>query len=207
MADAARRVLYLVRHGEATPDGDLTPAGRQQAQLTGERLAPVPLSAIHHSPLPRATETAQLITAQLPHVPARPSELVGDYLPAMPAEADLPPDFAGPALAHVAGYSPDTRTAGPDLAHRALERFARPADGDADEHELVVTHSQVVSWFVRDALGAPAWRWLANNAANAALTAIQYRAGWPASLLIFNDMSHLPPTLRWTGFPAARSVP
>ena len=47
--------LYLVRHGEAVPhDGPLSPAGEQQAQLTGRRLKDVPLSVIHHGPLPRA---------------------------------------------------------------------------------------------------------------------------------------------------------
>ena len=38
--------LYLVRHGEAAPhDGPLSPAGEQQARLTGRRLKDVPLSA------------------------------------------------------------------------------------------------------------------------------------------------------------------
>src|SRR5215831_6960768 len=56
--------LYLVRHGEAVPhDGPLSPAGEQQAQLTGSRLKDVPLSAIHHGPLPRAAQTASLIVA------------------------------------------------------------------------------------------------------------------------------------------------
>lgn len=35
--------LYLVRHGEAAPhDVPLSPAGEQQARLTGERLRHVP---------------------------------------------------------------------------------------------------------------------------------------------------------------------
>jgi broad specificity phosphatase PhoE len=62
--------LYLVRHGEAAPhDGPLSPAREQQARLTGRRLKDVPLSAIHHGPLPRAAQTASLIAACIPDVP------------------------------------------------------------------------------------------------------------------------------------------
>jgi probable phosphoglycerate mutase len=38
---------------------------------------------------------------------------------------------------------------------------------------------------------------------NCALSVIAYRAGLPPSLIIFNDAGHLPPELRWNGFPAA----
>jgi probable phosphoglycerate mutase len=54
---------------------------------------------------------------------------------------------------------------------------------------------------VRDALDAPDARWLGLNAANCALTVIQYRPGVPPALISFNDTGHLPPDLRWTGFP------
>ena len=76
-----------------------------------------------------------------------------------------------------------------------------PAAGDADRHELVVTHNFLVAWLVRLALDAPAWRWLGLNVGHTALTVIRYAPGLPPSLLTFNDMSHLPPELRWTGFP------
>ena len=65
------RFLYLVRHGEASPhDGPLSPAGQEQAQLTGQRLKDVPFSAVYHGLLPRAAQTAELIAASLPGVPA-----------------------------------------------------------------------------------------------------------------------------------------
>ena len=66
------RFLYLVRHGDASPhDGPLSPAGQEQARLTGRRLKDVPFSAVYHGPLPRAAQTAKLIAAsRRPPAPA-----------------------------------------------------------------------------------------------------------------------------------------
>jgi len=72
------RFLYLVRHGEASPhDGPLSPAGQEQAQLTGRRLKDVPFSAVYHGLPPRAAQTAELIAASLPGVPVEVSDLAG----------------------------------------------------------------------------------------------------------------------------------
>nr|MDT0522253.1 histidine phosphatase family protein [Streptomyces sp. DSM 41633] len=91
MPAAATRYLYLVRHGEATPDeSGLTENGRRQATLLGRRLADLPLSAVHHGPLPRAEQTAHLIGDQLENVPLHRSELAGDYVPHIPERDELP---------------------------------------------------------------------------------------------------------------------
>ncbi|MFD4669808.1 histidine phosphatase family protein [Lentzea sp. NPDC058450] len=84
------------------------------------------------------------------------------------------------------------------MADSLTARFARPAA--AETHEVLVTHAYQVAWLVRHALGAPADRWLAMSCGNAALTALQFREGTPPALLLYNDMSHLPEDLRWTGF-------
>src|ERR1700727_3045329 len=57
----ASRFLYLVRHGEAAGGGGLSDAGEEQARRTGERLKNLRVDRIHHSPLPRAAQTARLI--------------------------------------------------------------------------------------------------------------------------------------------------
>jgi probable phosphoglycerate mutase len=56
---------------------------------------------------------------------------------------------------------------------------------------------------VRHALDSPDWRWLGLNQANAALTVIRCTTDRPPMLAGMNDMTHLPPDLRWTGFPDA----
>ena len=192
--------LYLVRHGEADPhDGPLSEAGKEQARLTGQRLSEVPFSAIYHGPLPRAAQTVELIAACSPGVPVSACDLAGDYLPSDPDPAGLPSSFAS----FIARFSAAERSEGPALAVAALDRFARADDdGSEDTYELVVTHNLLIGWLVSQALGAPPWRWLGLNQMNCAVTVVAYLAGLPASLVIFNDAGHLPPALRWTGFPA-----
>ncbi|MFE9563753.1 histidine phosphatase family protein [Streptomyces sp. NPDC006487] len=202
MTGTATRYLYLVRHGEAvSEEGGLTEDGRRQAVLLGRRLRDVPLAAVHHGPLPRAEQTARLIGEQLENVPLHVSDAAGDYVPHMPAREELPADSADLFLRFLADVTEEERAQGPVLARRALELFTGPVDGEEDRHELVVTHNFLVAWLVRDAMDAPPWRWLGLSHANAALTVIRYAPGRPASVLVSNDLRHLPPELRWTGFP------
>ncbi|MFD5028871.1 histidine phosphatase family protein [Streptomyces sp. NPDC058405] len=202
MTGTAPRYVYLARHGEASPDeSSLTDNGRRQAVLLGERLQRSPLSAIYHGPLPRAEETARLICDQLDDVPLQPSELTGDYIPYVPQREELPSEPADAMLGRLAQFPAEERENGPELARKALARFAGPVDGDEPRHELIVTHNFLIGWLVRDALDAPKWRWMGLNHANAALTVIRYAPGRPASVLFYNDMRHLPAELRWTGFP------
>ncbi|TDC99184.1 histidine phosphatase family protein [Nonomuraea deserti] len=193
------RYLYLTRHGDATPDGELTDAGRRQAALLGGRLGDVPLAAVHHGPLPRAAETARLAGERLPGVPLRESRAAGDYLPYVPVREELPAEHADRLLGFVGQFPEDERRHGPALAREAMELFTGPAA--QTRHELVVTHNFLIGWLVRAAMDAPDWRWLGVNHCNAALTAIRYAPGRPSSVLFFNDMAHLPAELRWTGFP------
>lgn len=194
---APARFLHLARHGEAVDDGPLSPAGRQQARLLGRRTADLPVAAIGHSPLLRAAQTAHLVAESLPGVPARPCDLLTDHIPPMPDRSTLPDVYAR-FLDSVTGTPEAER--GTALAAAAIERYAVPAD-DTDVHELIVTHNFVIGWFVRHALDAPIGRWLGLNQANAALTTICYRPDRPPTLVRFNDQGHLPPELRWTGFP------
>ncbi|MFE9728094.1 histidine phosphatase family protein [Streptomyces sp. NPDC005794] len=199
----ATRFLYIARHGEASPDEtELTEQGRRQAAYLGERLRDVPLSAVHHGPLPRATETARLVHDRLGRdVPLHSSEAAGDYVPYVPRRDELPADSADRLLGFVEQFPEAERSRGPELAGAAQARFTGPVDGDEPRHELVVTHAFLAAWLVRDALDAPAWRWMGLNHANTGLTVIRYAPGRPTALVMVNDLGHLPADLRWTGFP------
>ena len=80
MTTTATRYLYLVRHAEALPDqSGVSERGRRQAELLGRRLQDVPFATFHHSPLPRAAQTARLVKEQLQtDAPLQPAEEAGD---------------------------------------------------------------------------------------------------------------------------------
>lgn len=188
----ATRHVYLARHGAADPFGALTDVGLRQSELLGQRLAHLPIDAVWHSPLPRAARSARIVGAHLPHAPVREAPELIDHLPHIPD--DPSPAWAG----FFDGRSPE-EAAEDELRSAALTtRFARPAQ--TETHEILITHDHPVAWLVRHALDAPPARWLGLNSGNTALTAIDYRDTTPPTLLLYNDMSHLPPSLRWTGF-------
>ncbi|WAL98403.1 histidine phosphatase family protein [Streptomyces sp. Je 1-369] len=201
--ETSTRHLYVTRHGEATPDeSGLTPGGRRQAALLGERLRGIPFAAIHHGPLPRAEQTATLISEALDsNPPLIRSAPAGDYIPYIPHKEELPRETADATLERLAQFPEAERENGPALAAEALSRFTGPLPGDEPRHELLVTHNFLTAWLVRAALDAPPARWLGLNHCNAALTVIRYTPGRPASLVFYNDMRHLPEELRWTGIP------
>jgi broad specificity phosphatase PhoE len=76
------RHLHLARHAEPDDHGSLTERGVRQAELLGRRLLNLPFGSVQHGPLPRATETAQLVAEQLgSQVPVVEPDVAGDYVP------------------------------------------------------------------------------------------------------------------------------
>jgi probable phosphoglycerate mutase len=170
----------------------LTDVGRRQSELLGSRLAGLPIDAVWHSPLPRALRCAQILGEQLPGVAVREAAELVDHVPHVPEET--PPAWAG----FFDGYDAAEAAAGARVAEGLIGRFARPAE--VETHEVLVTHAYPVAWLVRHALDAPPARWLGLSCGNAALTVIEYRVGPAPTLVVYNDMGHLPAELRWTGF-------
>jgi probable phosphoglycerate mutase len=202
MPPQATRYLYPARHGEALPDeSGLSDIGRQQAILLGRRLRARPMTAVYHGPLARALQTARLVGEQLDGVSLASSLAAGDYVPYVPGRDELPADGADVFLRFLEPVSAAAAAEGRQLAEQALRQFTGPVAADTDRHELVITHNFLIAWLARQALDAPPWRWLGLNFGDAALTVIRYAPGRPPALLAYNDMSHLPPDLRWTGFP------
>ena len=120
---------------------------------------------------------------------AETASIVGEHLPGVPVEA-------------VDELTDALPTDDPAAADAMVARFADPA---ADE--LCITHSFQVAWFVRAVLEAPAARWRGLNSCNTGLTVLRWAPGRPAVPLVFNDVTHLPPGLRWTGFPPELRLP
>lgn len=196
----ATRYLHLARHGLADAFGELTDMGYKQADLLGERLSGLPINAVWHSVLPRAAASAREIGRHLPGVPVAEADELIDHVPYVPNAAEMPQAWAG----FFDGFEEAEAASGKRAAEALVARFTRAPEGtEPDSHEVLVTHAYPIAWLVRDALEAPPTRWLGLDSANTGLTVIEYRAGLSPTLVMFNDMSHLPGDLRWTGFRAA----
>lgn len=187
--------IYLVRHGEhqdaehGLTDGPLSPRGQRQAALLADRLSGLPLDAVWHSPLERAAQTARAVAERLPSVTPESSALLFDCVPTgMTPET---PAAYEPFFGSVTEAEIDAGRA--QMADATAEFLARKA---GEVHELVITHNFVISWFVREVLQAPEWRWMTINQAYCGLTVIAQKKGRPWTLLSHNDLAHLPVELR-----------
>lgn len=198
------RRLYLARHGAADALGELTDPGYRQARLLGQRLSTVPIDVVWHSPLPRAVTSAEELSRQLPNVPVIEAPELTDHVPYVPTADETPPSWVG----FFDGYEEPEAAAGRQIAETLVARFGgipSPTTTRAacDTHEVLITHAYPIAWLLRHAMEAPPARWLGLESANAALTLIEHHTGLPPTIVMFNEMSHLPPDLRWTGFPGA----
>ena len=190
--------IYLVRHGEHLDaehgliDGPLSPRGERQAALIADRLSGVPFTAVWHSPLQRAADTARAVADRLPAVTPQPSALLFDCVP-----TGLTPDTPAVYESFFGSVTEDEVEAGRAQLADATDEFLMQRPG---AHELLITHNFVIAWFVREVLQAPDWRWLTINQAHCGLTILAQRPGRPWVLVSHNDLSHLPFELR-TGLP------
>ena len=195
--------LYLVRHGEhldaehGLEDGPLSPRGRRQAELIADRLSGVPLSAVWHSPLERAAETARTVAGRMPAIEPEPSSLLFDCIPTGP-EPDMPSVYEP----FFGSFTEADIDAGRAQMDDAVAEFLVRKPGT---HELLITHNFVIAWFVREVLDAPNWRWLTINQAHCGLTVLAQRPGRPWTVVTHNDLAHLPRELR-TGLPEVPPV-
>lgn len=122
------RHLLFIRHGQyvlptdETRDQDpvLTERGREQARITGARLASLayPISAIHVSSMARAKETAAIISESFPGVPVLETGLLSEGVPC--AHVPLHPTWR-PSPEDVATEPPRIKRAFENLVQRWRE--------------------------------------------------------------------------------------
>ncbi len=190
------RVLYLVRHGQyqraftspETPDGPLTELGAAQAELTGRRLARLPIAVIHHSTLIRARQTAEIISRYLPGAELRPSPLLRECLPAVPTTY----------IPYLEGASPADFAQGDRQAREVFRKWFRPPPEDATEtiREIVVSSGNLISYLVARTLGATGKQWISTSIQHCGVTEVALGGPRKSLLLRHSDTGHLPPDLQ-----------
>ena len=194
------RYLYLIRHGlydrvEAPDDvshNGLNALGREQATLTGRRLAslPVKFGAFVTSDYLRARQTAEGIGRSLKRA----------------ADVDSLIHECAPPSEHAGSDSTEALACESNL-NAAWAKYARPSPA-ADTHDLFVCHGNVIRWFVSHTLidGGRAWRRM--DVGNGSLTVIAIRPDATSRLVMFSDVGHLPLAKQsWAGKGAGWGTP
>ncbi|KAM6930751.1 serine/threonine-protein phosphatase PGAM5, mitochondrial isoform 2-T2 [Xenentodon cancila] len=187
----ATRNILLIRHSQYNLSGNsdkeriLTPLGREQAELTGHRLASLGLKydVLIHSSMARATETAHIISKHLPGVELVSCDLLREGAPIEP----VPPvtHWKPDAVYHEDGARIEA----------AFRRYIHRADPKQkeDSYEIIVCHANVIRYFVCRALQFPPEGWLRMGLNNGSITWLTIRPSGRVALRTLGDAGFMPP--------------
>ncbi|AWP06557.1 putative serine/threonine-protein phosphatase PGAM5 mitochondrial isoform 2 [Scophthalmus maximus] len=187
----ATRNILLIRHSQYNLSGNsdkeriLTPLGREQAELTGQRLAALGLKydVFIHSSMSRATETANIINKHLAGVELVSCDLLREGAPIEP----VPPvtHWKPDAVYHEDGARIEA----------AFRRYIHRADPrqKEDSYEIIVCHANVIRYFVCRALQFPPEGWLRIGLNNGSITWLTIRPSGRVALRTLGDSGFMPP--------------
>ena len=187
----ATRTIYLVRHAQYDSKNDhndklgggLTPIGVEQAKLTAQRFRSLPISAIHCSTLRRAAQTAEIIAREFPDIPLQRSRGLWECSPCIPPIPVYTEYFAQVPAEDIAQ--------GRKQAEKAFDRYFKRARGK-DKHEIVVSHGNLIRYFVCRALQVQPEAWGNMDLCNCGISEVLIKHdGWMV-LISHNDVGHLP---------------
>lgn len=171
------RTLLFLRHGqyEAENGGVLTELGREQARLAGRYLENVTVDRIWSSTLPRAKETAEIVSRHLGGMRVWSTGLLREGI-----------------YTRVEGYivpASERRQdcARADAAYAKIVRKSR-----TDRTELVVCHGNLIRYFMCRALQTPIAKWTRMTTSHCALSRVMVRQTGAVRLVSYNETSHLP---------------
>lgn len=184
--------LYLVRHGQskanaahilqgAKVDTSLTSKGRQQAELTKDRLVNHHFDRVYVSPLRRASETAQIIVGQSTTLTYDPRLVEFDYGSWDGQKIEDLLDQYPEYFHDLVHFGQSWKISGGEHYQQAqarLQSFMADLNDDADEKVLVVSHGMTIKLWVALLLGLKHPENLAEPV-NASVTKISLTYGQP----------------------------
>jgi serine/threonine-protein phosphatase PGAM5 len=186
----AVRYVYLVRHGHYISSheadnrgGGLSDIGRQQADLTAETMSKFPLAEVFCSSMRRTFETAERIAIRHGKVP-QAFDTLREIIPC------IPPGEEALFVERFPDLTPEKMARERRAADKAFDRFFQSA---ADEviHEAVISHGNIIRYFVCRVLNAPIELWTKMETNHCGITRCAVEDG-KFRLISLNDTGHLP---------------
>jgi probable phosphoglycerate mutase len=198
--------LILVRHGESEAaiegqpfelveghgDPALSPDGREQAELLGERLAHEPIDAIYVSNLRRTSETAAPLVRRVGIVPVVDRDLrevyLGEWESGLFRKKVMERDPIAVRMSEeqrwdvIPGAEPQA-----EFAQRTRTVVERIAHAHPDQRVVVFAHGGIIGEMLSQATGARAFAFTSDN------TGISQVVITPERWIVrrFNDTAHL----------------
>ncbi|XP_043924648.1 serine/threonine-protein phosphatase PGAM5, mitochondrial [Protopterus annectens] len=188
----ASRHIFLIRHSQYNQNGQndkertLTALGREQAELTGQRLVSLGVNydVLIHSSMTRARETAEIISRYIPGVEKVSCDLLREGAPIQPV----------PPISH---WKPEAVQYHEDGARieAAFRRYIHRAEAkqEKDSYEIIVCHANVIRYIVCRALQFPPEGWLRMCLNNGSITWLTIRPNGRVSLRTLGDSGFMPP--------------
>ncbi|XP_070204213.1 serine/threonine-protein phosphatase PGAM5, mitochondrial-like isoform X3 [Littorina saxatilis] len=189
----ATRHLILIRHGQyvdtALIDEEriLTALGREQAEITGQRLRDLDLdyTRMVSSTMARAVETADIIHKYLPGLQLDRDDILREGAPIKPEP-------------YHSTWRPEVYQFHQDGARieAAFRKYFHRADAEqkGDSVEIIVCHANVIRYFACRALQFPPEAWLRISLAHTSLSHFMIRPSGRVILKSLGNSGHLPPT-------------
>ncbi|KAK7087512.1 serine/threonine-protein phosphatase PGAM5, mitochondrial-like isoform X2 [Littorina saxatilis] len=188
----ATRHLILIRHGQyvdtALIDEEriLTALGREQAEITGQRLRDLDLdyTRMVSSTMARAVETADIIHKYLPGLQLDRDDILREGAPIKPEP------YHSTWRPEVYFHQDGARI------EAAFRKYFHRADAEqkGDSVEIIVCHANVIRYFACRALQFPPEAWLRISLAHTSLSHFMIRPSGRVILKSLGNSGHLPPT-------------
>jgi serine/threonine-protein phosphatase PGAM5 len=188
------RTLYLIRHGDYTPQDDyiadslnvLTPLGIAQARLVSTRLKSMNINfnSLVSSTMTRARQTAEVIRQDFPELKHEQSDLIREC---------TPPTWRKDVMA---GVDTTEREECVNNLEQAFQKYFIPSPDDKEKNDIIVCHGNVIRYFVTKVLNVDTMAWLQMSISNCSLTIIRILANGTMKLDTFSDYGHIPENMR-----------
>jgi len=188
------RTIYLIRHGEYTPQDDnipdslniLTPLGIAQARLVSARLKSMNIifNSLLTSTMTRAKQTAIIINEDFPELKLERSDLIREC---------TPPSWRKDVMA---GVDTTERENCVENLERAFQKYFIPSPDENDRNDIIVCHGNVIRYFVTKVLKVDTMSWLQMSISNCSLTIIRILPDGTMKLDAFSDYGHIPENMR-----------